>query len=293
MTIFVQQLVNGMVLGSAYLLVGMGLYIVFNALHIPNFAHGEMFALGSYLQYTFVVGLGLAFWPGLVMVVGCVFVVGAAMALAVFERLRGMATTALLLASIALSIVLQEVLAVVWGRDALAVTPPVDTVIRLGELAVSAYRLILVLVAGTVAILVALVVYRTTFGRRLRAIAQNDQLAALSGIRSRRVAVVAFALGSCLAGLAGALLAPALSINPHMGLAQTLVAFVILVVVGAGAKLSTVVATALGLALLETMVAGYVSNTLRLTVVFAVLIAFLTLRPNGVSRTAVSVRGAL
>lgn len=284
MELFLQQVVNGVVLGGAYSLVALGLFLVFNALHVPNFAHGELFALGAYLQYTCVVGMGLPFFGSLPLVCGAAGLIGIVLERLVFRRLERFNTVAVLVATLALAIVIQELIAKVWGQDYIAVPNPLSAVVEIGGIRVSAYRLVIVTVVLAVAAAVAVAVYRSTYGRSLRAVAQNREIAELTGIDVRRVTIATFALSAGLAGLAGALLAPTVSLNAHMGFHPTLVAFAILVVIGAGARTSAVLVASFAVAIGETLVAGYVSNTARTAVVFVVLVLFLAWRPDGVRR---------
>lgn len=290
MQAFLQQLLNSMVLGGAYVLVALGLFMVFSTLHIPNFAHGEMFAVGGYLQYTFVVGLSMGFLSATLLVILSTAVLGAFLWVTVFRRLQRVSVMAVLLGSIAVAIIMQELIALIWGRDQLGVPTPISGVVDLSGLRIAEYRLFIIGTVVVVSLAMGALVYRTLFGRQLRALAQNAEIANLSGIDSRFVAIVTFVLGSSLAGFAGALLAPTLVLDPHMGFSFTLVAFTILVLVGSGGRMAAVVFTGFALATLETLTAGYVSNSLRTAAVFSVLIVFLIVRPEGAVRSASSIK---
>lgn len=290
MDIVLQQLANAAVLGSAYTLVTIGLYLVYTSLHIPNFAHGELFAVGAYLQFTFVTLLEIPFFPALGLSVVVAAAVGALLHLVVFRRLGRMSGFSILIGSLALAIVMQELISLVWGRDQVAVAAPFTEVWELGGVRISAYRVLILAIALTAAAIVAFVVYRTAYGRSLRAIAQNREIAELSGISVGRVALVTFALSAGLAGLAGALLAPTTTVDPHMGFHPTLVAFAILVVIGSGARLGAVVIGSMLVALAETFAAAYIANSARTAVVFLLLIMFLLVKPQGARRLATEMK---
>jgi branched-chain amino acid transport system permease protein len=285
MDVFLQQLANGLVLGGAYTLVALGLYLVYSTLHIPNFAHGALYALGAYLQFTYSTVLGLPFF----VAIGASVISGAAIGVllerVVFRRLSKSNGFTILVGSLALAIVLQEVIGLIWGHDLLGVAPPFDSIAVLGHVRISSYRLAIIAIVVVAAIGLAIAVYRTTYGRSLRAIAQNREIAELSGVNVTRVTVITFAISGALASLGGALLAPTVTLEPHMGFSPTIVSFAILVVVGAGARLAAVVTGAFAVAILETFAAAYITNAARTAVVFVALVLFLIVRPEGALRS--------
>ncbi len=286
MDVFLQQATNGLVLGGAYVLVTLGLFMVFTTLHLPNFAHGEMFAFGAYLQYAFVVSLGVPFWIAMVLAVAVVALIGWGLELAMFRRLQNASILAVLVGSLALAMILQELIALSWGQDPLAVPLPISGVTEIGPVRIANYRLLIIGIVLAVSVLLGWLVYRAKFGRSLRALAQNREMAQLSGLNVKRIGTITFVLGAAVAGLAGALLAPTTNLNPHMGFHPTLVAFVILVVAGGGGRMATIVIGGFTVAILETLAAGYIDNMARSMVVFVALVAFLALRPEGAFRVA-------
>ena len=293
MDVFLQQITNALVLGGAYVLVTLGLFLIFSVLDIPNFAHGEMYALGAYLQYLFVVQIGLPFFVALVLAMAGTALVGVIMERAVFQRLRRVGLFPILISSLALAIILQQAITLIWGTNPVTVPQPVGGVLEIGSIRISAYRLIIVVLVLLTAGAVAWLVYRSGFGKRLRALAENRDLAQLAGVKVGLIGTLTFALGSALAGLAGGLLSAAAPMNPYMGFHPMLVAFVILVVVGSGGRLGAAVIGGFTVAVLETLTAGYISNALRTAVVFAALVVFLILRPEGAVRGVTAERARL
>lgn len=281
-----QQIVNSFALGSVYVLVALGLFLVFSTLHIPNFAHGEMFALGAFLQHWLVVSVGWDFWAALAVVTLATALAGAALMIGVFRRLREVGFLAMFLGSLALAIVLQETIGLVWGKDPLGMTAPVGGVSDIAGVRISNYRLVVIVFALAIALCVGALVFRTVFGRNLRAMAQNSEISALTGINVQRVGVTTFGLGAGLAGLAGALLAPTTVLHPHIGFHLTMVSFIVLVIVGGAGRMSAVIFAAMILATLETVTVGYIDSGLKSSVVFLVLIAFLLVRPEGARSTS-------
>ena len=284
MSLFLQQVVNGLVLGGAYVLVALGLFLVFTALHIPNFAHGEMFALGAFFQYTLVVGLELNFFLGIVLSALGVALVGALLEVGVFRRLASRTLVTVLVGSLALSIVIQELLVLVWGKDVLAIPSPIDGMMSIGPVRVTNYRVFIIAVVLAVSALVGWIVYRTNYGKQVRALAQNREVAELTGISVKTLGTLTFALGAGVAGIAGALLAPTVAVESRMGFHPTLVGFMILVIIGGGGRMLAVVIGGFALAVIEMLAGSYISDTAQGMVVFALLVLFLTLRPEGAIR---------
>lgn len=285
-----QQFANSLALGGVYVLVALGLFLVFNTLHIPNFAHGETFALGAFLQWWLVTQLNLPFFPAVIIVVVVVAGVGVAIYQTVFRRLIKINVKAMFMGALALAFILQEVMGLVWGKDPLGMPEPIPGVADILGIKISNYRVLIVVIALITALAVGVIVFKSKFGRQLRALAQNGEMAKLSGINVERVSVTTFALGAAVAGLAGALLAPTAPLNPHMGFHLTLISFVIVVVVGAGGRMGWVIAAGFILATLETLTVAYVDGSLRTAVAFAVLTLFLIVRPEGVARASNSLK---
>ncbi|MGE0800057.1 MAG: branched-chain amino acid ABC transporter permease [Lautropia sp.] len=293
MNVLLQQIANAAVLAAAYLAVTVGLFLIFNVLHIPNFAHGEMYALGAYFQYTLVVLLGLPFFPSVVLSMALVAVTGYLVERFVFRRLVGFGLLSVLMGSLALATVLQEVIRLTWGGTPISVPLPLPAVVELGNVRIGMYRLLVMGVVLVACALTGWIVYYSGFGRKLRALAQNRDLSEYAGVNVTGVGALTFMLGSALTGLAGALSSAAGSLEPHMGFYPTLVAFVILTIVGAGGRLPMVVAGGIAIAIIETLTAGYISNAMRTAVVFAMLVAFLVWRPDGAYRGAAVERARL
>ena len=286
MDVFLQQAANALVLGGSYSLITLGLFLVYNSLHIPNFAHGEMFTLGAYLQYTFTMVLHLPFFLALSCSVVVAGIVGAILERMVFSRLQRGTGFSMLVGTLALGIALHELIALFWGRDFLSVVSPMPEISTFGPVRIANYRILIVVIVFVAAALVALLVYRTSYGRSLRAIAQNREIAELSGVNVPLVVSITFALSAALAGLAGGLLAPTTTLDPAMGFNPTLVAFAILIAIGAGGRTTSVVAAAFIIAFAETLAAAYISNTARTAVVFIALVIFVILRPEGAKRSS-------
>jgi len=282
MTTLIQQVANGLVLGSSYALIALGLLLIFGVLHVPNFAHGQMYMLAALVTIHATQG-GLPYLLAMLAGLAVVGVIGTAMWLGVFRPLERGPRVAMFIAALALGVIFEEGARLIWGGLPVAIDPPIAGVVDVGGVRIGTFRLLVL--CGTVATLLAVwwLVYRTRFGRMLRAAAQNRDAAMLIGVNVRRVSTYAFAIGSMLAGVAGALLAGTKPFTPFEGFFPTLVAFIILILAGTR-RLGAVVAGGFAVGIAQVLVAGYISPALQTTVVFAALILVLAVMPAGLQR---------
>ena len=288
MTLFIQQVVNGLSLGAIYALIALGYTMVYGTLQMINFAHSEVFMMGGFFALLLAKATGVADNPTIagvalvaVATMGACALLGAAIERLAYRPMRKSSRLNLLITAIGMSLLLQNSALLVWGTN----VPFPDLLPRqtwvIAGVTVSSNNL---LVFGvTIALMVGLhhVVERTQMGRAMRAVAVNRDAAALMGIPVDRVIAFTFALGSALAGAASMLwVIDNPRVDPFMGTMPGLKAFVAAVLGGIGSSPGAV-AGALLLSLSETMVSGYLSSTWRDAVAFTLLIVILLLRPAG------------
>ncbi len=281
MEALLQHLLNGLVLGGTYALLGIGLTLIFGLMHVVNFAHGEFYTLGAYLTFAALALLGVPFFLGLALAILGGGLLGAAGERVLLRPLRGESIDTTMLVTIGLWIVLQNGELLVWGGVAKSIPHPFPTApIVLGPVSVAPLRLfvmaaVLALIAGA-----HLLIHRTPLGTAMRATFQDHDTAALMGIDTGRIHTLTFALGSSLAAAAGALLGPIFLVYPSMGDLASLKAFSVVILGGlgnfAGATLGGLL---LGVA--EELGAGYVSSGYRDAVGFVIIILVLLFRPSG------------
>jgi branched-chain amino acid transport system permease protein len=276
-----QHLVNGLVLGGTYALLGIGLTLIFGLMNVVNFAHGEFYTLGAYAAFAAVALSGLPFVPALVAAMAAGVALGALTERVLLRPLRGQSIDTVMLVMIGLWIAMQNAELLVWGGVAQSIPHPFPTApLTLGPLSIAPLRVFVL--AATLALILGahLIVHRTRLGRAMRATFQDPDTAALMGVRIGRIHTATFALGSGLAAAAGALLGPIFLAYPAMGDLAALKAFSVVILGGlgnvAGATLGGVL---LGIA--EELGAGYVSSGYRDAVGFVIIILVLLLRPSG------------
>jgi branched-chain amino acid transport system permease protein len=278
----VQEILNGILTGSLYSLIGMGMALIFGVMRIVNFAHGAFMMLGMYVTFELFDQLGVTPYLGFVAAAAVLFVVGFA---AYHGLLRWIAERSdfmqilmtLGMAQIAIGGAQHE-----FGGDFRQVNIPVRGVIyRFGShIAINAGDLLAFAITVALAIGMFLFVMKTRFGRALRAIAQNRYAASLIGIDVRRTQAIAFGLGLAAVGLAGGLLLPAFYLYPEVGGQFTLKAFVIVVLGGMGSVEGAAIAGVV-LGVVESLTSRYWGNQWALPVDFAIFLLVLSLKPSG------------
>lgn len=288
MDIFVQQIANGLVLGSAYAFVALGLTLVFGVLLIPNFAHGEFYMMGGLFTYQFFF-MGLPFWLAVPAATVVVIVIGLVVDGIVYRPLADRPHLTLMIAALAVAIILQQAAALGWGSEPRTTPSPLRGVVNVAGASVSLYQILYVCVMVVSWASLTAMLHRTRLGLAIRAVAQNQDAARLMGIDLSYVRLATFAIGAGLGALAGGLLSATAPIYPEMGINPVLKAFVILVVGGVG-NLWGAIAGGLLLGVLEVMVAGYISSQYQDVGTFLILVVVLLLRPNGLLGSAEIVR---
>lgn len=239
--ILLSQLANGLVLGFLYVLLATGLSIIFGLLGVVNFAHGAFFALGAY----FAIALQTTFgWWAVPLAPVLVAVVGVLLELTIIRRLYGKDPLMGLIVTFALALLIQAVIRVIWGAGGIPFSAPpfLSGFIEYGPILLTEYRLAVLVV--TVSLLIGLWAFLsfTPYGRILRAGSRDPEMVGMLGINLPRVLTGAFALGCLLAGTAGLLAAPLLTVNLSIASTAIMPAFVIVTIGGLGSYLGAVIA---------------------------------------------------
>ena len=238
--VLLPQLANGLVLGVLYVLIAIGLSIIFGLLGIVNFAHGAFFALGAYLALTLQQRFGWFAVPLAPILVG---VVGMVIEVFLVRRLYGKEPRLILVLTFALALLIEALIRLVWGasNQPFPTPPGLEGIFELGSLIITRYR---VAVLGiTLAILVTMYAFLnyTPYGRILRAGSRDPEMVSLLGINMPRVLTGAFGAGCLLAGAAGVLAAPLWSVGPSMSMQAIMPAFVIVTIGGLGSYTGAIV----------------------------------------------------
>ena len=297
MDIFFQQIVNGLVQGSVYALVALGYTMVYGILGLINFAHGEVVMIGAMVALTALQALlSAAFAPVLAVLLSLVVAIVVCMALGygieriAYRPLRNAPRLAPLITAIGVSIVLQNLAMMIWGREYHSFPLPFSSAShQLGGAIVNDVQIGIVIVALIIMAGLMWLVHRTRLGRAMRAVAENPSAAALMGVDINRVISVTFMLGSALAAIAGFMVSANYGIvHYYMGFMLGLKAFTAAVLGGIGNLRGAMLGGVL-LGLIESLGAGYIGDltggflgsNYQDVFAFFVLIAVLIFRPSG------------
>jgi branched-chain amino acid transport system permease protein len=275
------QMVTGLSLGVAVVLVALGLTIIFGLLDVINMSHGEFYAVGAYLALS-LGAAGIDFWLLLVIVPALMVPIGFAVERGLIQRVFNSPdrhTTTLLL-TFGLGLVIEEVLAVIFGPNTQRPATPIRGAVEILGVMLPNYRLFLIVFGLLIVGAVALVVYKTRLGAMVRAAAFDRHMAASLGVPVSLVFAGAFSFGIALAGLAGVLLAPIYSVFPTMGRDFILLAFTVVIVGGMGSIAGAVVA-GLVLTQIQAISSLYISPVWSDPIVFGILVIALMVRPQG------------
>ena len=282
LTVILQQGINGIVVGSLYVLVAVGLTLIYGVLVQINFAHADIVTVGAFVAYFITHWLSGNYFAG----IAAAFIVGAAfgwlMNAAIFVPLRNRSNELLpLIATIGVSIMLQNAMLILLGPIPYSFdTPYSNQVIRLGGTFFTVQNALIVLVSAvTIAVLYAFMKF-TFLGKALRAVSQDRETAGLMGINPNHVIMLTFVIASALAGMGGAMLGPVLVLTPFAGTSVIVKAFAIVIIGGFGNVEGTIIA-GLIVGLIESYTTQFLDPGLIDIVVFALLLLTLAVRPTG------------
>ena len=267
---FLQQLINGVSLGSIYALIALGYTMVYGIIKLINFAHGDIYMVGAYVAFFATTFLKLSFFPALLVSMIVAATLGMVIERLAYRPLRKAPKIAILITAIGVSLLLE------YG-GMLLVTPQPRTfpalfeaqVFNFGNIVVNSQQVVILAISIVLMIILTYVVHRTKIGKAMRAVSFDTDAARLMGIDVDRVISSTFAIGSALAAAAGMLVGVYYnSIDPLMGIMPGLKAFVAAVLGGIGV-------------IPGAMVSGFISSTFRDAAAFAILIIILLLKPSG------------
>ena len=277
--VFWQSLVNGLMMGMIYVLIALGLTLLYGIMHIVNFAHGEIYMLGGFVSYYLVTRLGFNYFVSLPITMVVLFVVGIIMEKLFFSRVRGNFMHCLLV-TLGISLIFQSLGWTFFGTEDVTVPSTISGVFKVGGIFMPKQRMLSALVCLLLVGLLYLLIAKTKIGRHMRAIEQDSEASELFGVSINLVNMVALGIGFALAAIGGALIGSIFVLNPSIGLVPMLKAFVIIIMGGLGSIGGCILAGLL-LGIIDSVVATLIGANLAYVVVFAILILIIIIRPRG------------
>lgn len=279
---FLQQMVNGISLGSIYALIALGYTMVYGIIKLINFAHGDVYMIGAYIGFAATTYAQLGFFPALIIAMVACAVLGVVVEKIAYKPLRNSSRIAVLITAIGVSLLLEYVMMFFVGAEVRSYPSVLsDKVHILGNIRISDQQIYIVLTTVALMILLQFIVHKTKTGKAMRAVSIDKDAAQLMGIKVDRTISFTFAIGSAFAGAAGVLVGIYYnSIDPLMGIMPGLKAFVAAVFGGIGSIPGAMIG-GLGIGIMETLVSGYWNSMYRDAAVFAFLILILIIKPAG------------
>ncbi|MCM8709799.1 branched-chain amino acid ABC transporter permease [Clostridium sp. SYSU_GA19001] len=280
---FLQQIINGLSLGSMYALIALGYTMVYGIIKLINFAHGDIYMIGAFTGFYVTVYLNLPFLPTLLLSMLGSVIVGIIVEKVAYKPLRKSPRITLLITAIGVSLLLENLMRYFVGPNPKTFPSLIkDKTYAFGGLQISNIQMLTIVVSVVLMILLQFIVFKTKTGKAMRAASYDIEAAALMGINVDNTISFTFAIGSALAGAAGVLVALAwTTIDPYMGIMPGLKAFVAAVLGGIGvipgALLGGVV-----MGMIETLSkASNVTSRLSDVIAFSILIIILLIKPAG------------
>ncbi len=286
-SIFVQQLINGLSLGSIYALIALGYTMVYGIVKLINFAHGDVMMMGAYAGYFVLMALGATI-PGMAGAFIAAMVLCALLSLLIerfaYRPLRSAPRLNSLITAIAVELILQNLMRVLpfVGLKPRQFPTMGITNFSFGIISISNLQLIVIISSAVLMVLLNFIVNRTKTGKAMQAVSFDLQAAALMGINVNNIIAITFVIGSVLAGAGGILYATAYpQIDPMMGYIPGLKAFVAAVLGGIG-SIPGAMAGGIILGIAETMTKGYLSSQYADAISYIILIVILLVKPSGI-----------
>ena len=279
---FFMQFINGLNIGSIYALIALGYTMVYGIAKLINFAHGDVIMVGAYISFISM-KFGLPWWLAVIISIVVCAVLGVVMEKVAYKPLRNASRISLLITAIGISYLLQNAFQLIFGANPQPyhafITLPA---LNLGGISIQANYYITFSVSVVLMILLTLFVNKTTMGKAMRAVSEDEGAAKLMGINVDTTISLTFAIGCALAAIAGILYANCYPmINPTLGSLPGIKAFIAAVFGGIGSIPGAVIGAFI-LGMVEAMTKAYISSQLTDTIVFAILILMLVFKPAGI-----------
>lgn len=280
MTIFLQQVFNGLTLGSVYGLVALGLTLVYGILHIPNFAHGALYMVGAFISFYVMQDLGFNYWVAMAGSAVIVAVIAILCERLVFHPLRHAPPIHDKIAAIGILLFLEAAVHAIWGSQPVRMQTPFPGVVNLGGVFMREQAILIIVAAAVLVTALTIFLRKTMVGATIIAMAQNREGAFLVGIDANRVAMMTFAISGILAAVAATLFAPMTLVSPVMGHIVIMKAFVIIILGGMGSIPGAIVGGMI-IGMAEALGGFYVSDSYKDVIAFTLLVIILSVRPQG------------
>ena len=277
---FLQNILNGLIIGGTYAMMGIGLTLIFGVMNVVNFSHGDFYMLGAFFLYTTFGLLHFGYIPSITLSLLAMGIFAILVERVLLRRMRDKPLDNGMILTIGLSILLQNVALLVWGGTPKNISLGLSVKsISVGPLVVTPVRLIIAVIAIVIILLFGLFLQKTKLGTAIRATFQDRDMAAAVGININHIYALTFVVGSLMAALAGMLLAPIYVVLPTMGNLVNAKAFAVAIAGGLGNFPGAVIAGLL-LGVAESLGAAYISSGYKDAIGFILIVIVLVAKPK-------------
>lgn len=279
-----QQIVNGLTLGSTYALLALGYSMIFGVLQFINFAHGAVAMVGAYVAWDLVTSAGLSFWPACLIGIAASALLGVIIERIAYKPLRRAPKLSMIIASLGFSFIITTSVQLIWGTQSQSMPSMIanNTIYNIGSVTFNTTQLIVTIIGFVVMALLALLVNKTKLGTSIRAVSQDRDTAELMGINVNKTVSMTFLIGSALAAMSAIMMASYYStIYPSMGDLIGTKGFAAVVLGGAGSIPGAMIG-GLAIGVIECLAGAIFSAQVREAAAFIVLIAVLLVKPSGI-----------
>ena len=275
-----QQILNGLAIGSVYTLVALGLTVVFGILGIAHFAHGSLAMFGGYLTFVFSTSMGLSLFTSMALAMPVGAVMGMLIERLAYRPVRDAPHINAFIIALGLTMMLEGGNLLLFGADQVIIQTPYQQVFDFGGIFVAQLRMVVIITSVTLVALVTLLLLKTKTGKSVRAVAQNRHAAVLMGVNVNFVSSVVFGISSALGVAAGALIGSLLALAPGVGESFAVKGFAVLILGGLG-SLPGAILGGLILGVSESLAAGFLSSAYKDVISFLIMILVLLVMPQG------------
>lgn len=282
-----QQLFNGLVIGSIYTLVALGLTIIFGILGIAHFAHGSVAMFGGYLTYFLILALGVGLFPAMALAMAGGALLGVVLERVAYYPVRNAPPINSFIIALGLTLIIEKSNLLLFGVDQIIVPTGFNRIFTIGGLALPELRIYILLTAAALVVALTILIQKSWMGMAVRAVAQNRAAAILMGINVHAVSMFVFALSSALGVAAGVLVGALFAIAPGVSGGLVVKGFAVLILGGLGSIPGAIVG-GLVLGVSETFASAFVSSAYKDVIAFLLMIGVLLVKPEGIMRRSVA-----
>lgn len=279
----IQQLFNGLVIGSIYTLVALGLTIIFGILGIAHFAHGSVAMFGGYITYFFIASLGFGLFPSMAAAMAVGALLGVGLERIAYYPVRDAPPINAFIIALGLTLIIEKSNLILFGVDQIIIPTGFTRVFNVGGVTLPELRVYILAIAAVLVIGLTILIQRTWMGMAVRAVAQNRPAAVLMGINVNAVSMFVFALSSALGVAAGVLVGALFAIAPGVSGGLVVKGFAVLILGGLGSIPGAIVG-GLVLGVSETFASAFISSAYKDVIAFLLMIGVLLVKPEGLMR---------